>query len=367
MAATSRAGRWLRRLAGLLGGLLAASGSRGAALPEDVAEAMGHLFHGGGVTASGPALLVRKSIADTVSLTGSVYVDMVSNASIDVVTTASPFKETRTAVGLGMNYAVRETLITVAGASSHEPDYVANAFNVDLAQDVFGGMTTVALGFTKGEDDVGQRDVGFFDHATHWRYRLGATQILSPTWLAAVNFEAISDEGYLGSPYRVARVFGAAVPENVPRTRTSRAVQLRAVGDLGEKNAVTGIYRYYWDTWGLTAHTAEVGYGRYFGPDWMANTFLRYHAQQGASFYSDNATADAEYVTRNRQLSTFNDVAVGAAVTYSMVKPGGSYAVNLTGAVEAMRFNYSDFTDLRSGKLYSFDAVLAQLVVAVTF
>ena len=52
-------------------------------------------FNGGGVAASGPALLVRKSIADTVSLTGTLYVDMVSNASIDVVTTASPFRETR--------------------------------------------------------------------------------------------------------------------------------------------------------------------------------------------------------------------------------------------------------------------------------
>ena len=67
---------------------------RVAALPEDVAEGMVHLFNGGGVTASGPALLVRKSIADTVSLTGTLYVDMVSNASIDVVTTASPFRET---------------------------------------------------------------------------------------------------------------------------------------------------------------------------------------------------------------------------------------------------------------------------------
>ena len=56
---------------------------------------MAHIYNGGGVTAYGPALLVRKSIADKVSLTGTYYVDTVSNASIDVVTTASPYKETR--------------------------------------------------------------------------------------------------------------------------------------------------------------------------------------------------------------------------------------------------------------------------------
>ena len=39
-----------------------------------------------------------------------------------------------------------------------------------------------------------------------------------------------------------------------------------------------------------------------------------------------------------------------------MVKPGGSCAVNLTGGIEAMHSNYSDFTDIRTGKLYSFDA-----------
>jgi len=50
---------------------------------------------------------------------------------------------------------------------------------------------------------------------------------------ASMNFEAVNDEGYLGSPYRAARVFGATIPERVPRTRSSRAVKLRAIGDVG--------------------------------------------------------------------------------------------------------------------------------------
>jgi len=357
-----------RRLAGLLGSLLAAGGARAVGLPEDVAEAMIHSYNGGGVTASGPALLLRKSLADRVSVTGTYYVDMVSNASIDVVTTASPYKETRTAYGLGMNYAERESLITLAVASSKEPDYLADTANMDVAQDVFGGMTTVSLGFTRGSDKVGKHGTqGYFDSATHWRYRLGATQILTPNWLMTANVEAISDYGYLGSPYRVALVFGAAVPERVPRTRSSRAMQLRAIGDLGERNVVRGEYRYFWDTWGITAHTVELSYSRYIGEVWLADAFVRYHSQQGALFYSDNATTDTTYVTRNRQLSTFNDAGVGATIGYTAARVPGSYAVTINGACEWMRFNYSDFTDIRTGKLYSFDAVLAQLFVSVTF
>ena len=107
----------LRRLSALLGSLLgsflAAGCARALDLPADSAEAMFHSYTGGGVTANGPALLVRKSIADRVSLSASYYVDAVSNASIDVVTTASPYKERRNEYSFGADYVYRDSRITV--------------------------------------------------------------------------------------------------------------------------------------------------------------------------------------------------------------------------------------------------------------
>ncbi len=107
MAATSTAARLLQRLATLLGGVLAAGGARAVDLPTDRAEAMFHSYSGGGVTANGPALLVRKSVMDKVSLSASYFVDAVSNASIDVVTTASPYKETRHEFGVSADYVYK--------------------------------------------------------------------------------------------------------------------------------------------------------------------------------------------------------------------------------------------------------------------
>jgi len=201
-AARLRWTRWCAPLAGALGGALSSSPAAAMTLPEDNAEALYHLYDGGGVTAQGPALLVRKSLFDKVSLTGSYYVDMVSNASIDVVTTASPFKETRKEYAVGADYAYRDALLSLSYSNSDEPDYKAQGLSIDASQEVFGSMTTVKLGFTRGKDDVGKKDEGFFDYAKHWRYRLGVTQILTPSWLASVNLEAVSDEGFLGSPYR---------------------------------------------------------------------------------------------------------------------------------------------------------------------
>ena len=172
------------QLAGVLAGIIG-SPAQAVELPENRADLMFHSYDGGGVRATGPALLVRKSLLDRVSLSGTYYADMVSNASIDVVTNASPFKENRNEYGVGLDYTVRDALITLSASRSKEPDYVARAVSLDLSQETFGGMTTVALGFTRASDEVGQRDRGFFDSARHWRYRVGVTQYsmlrVSPT------------------------------------------------------------------------------------------------------------------------------------------------------------------------------------------
>ncbi len=359
---------WARRLLGLIGGLVAGSAAKAVDLPDERADMMLHLYDGGGVRASGPALLVRKNFADRVSVSGLYYVDMVSNASIDVVTTASPFKETRNEYGVGADYVVRDSLISVAASRSKEPDYLANSASFDVSQDTFGGMTTINLGFTRAWDKVGQHGTpGYIDSATHWRYRLGATQILTPRLLASLNGEAVADDGFLGSPYRAARVFGAFVPERYPRTRSSRALEFRLVGDLGARDAVHGSYRYFWDTWEIRAHTIEAGYSRHFGDQWLGDAYARYYKQSAASFYSDNAATEMSYISRNRQLSDFNTYALGAKVEYLAKSVPGKYELKLNGAVEYLRFDYRNFTDLRNGNPYAFNAYIVQMFATLNY
>jgi hypothetical protein len=363
------AAHWRGLLGVAAGGASEAAGA--ATLPEDKFELMYHVYDGGGVKATGPALLVRKSLADRVSLSAQYYVDAVSNASIDVVTTASPYKETRKAWELGIETVVRDSTLSLNLSRSNEPDYQADSFSVDVAHEVFGGMTTVSLGFGRGSDLVGQKGVpGWIDEALHWQYRAGLTQVLSPTWLTSANFEVISDSGYLGSPYRVARVFGAAVPERNPRTRTGRAVKLRSIDDTGSlvsRSSLRVEYRYYWDTWDIRAHTAEVGASRYVGERFLVDAAARYYKQDKALFYSDNATSETLYVSRNRQLSTFNSSSLLARLSYTWPGLPAGYDLKLVGSYEFKRFAYSDFTDLRTGLPYQHNANVFQLMANGTF
>lgn len=360
--------RMLAALAGLLGGVFATGSARAVQLPQDRAELMVHTYNGGGVNANGPALLVRKSIADKVSLTGTYYLDAVSNASIDVVTTASPYKEKRNDFGLAVDYAVRDSLITLAVGASKEPDYSTRSLSLDIAQETFGGMTTVNVGFSRAADEVSKTgDASFTDQATHWQYRVGVTQILTPKWLASVNLEAIADTGYLGNTYRVARVFGAAVPERHPRTRSSRAVKFRAIGNLGGRDAVRAEYRYFWDTWDIKAHTVEGGYSRYLGESFLADAYVRYYTQTAALFYSDNAQGETTYVSRNRQLSSFDNLVVGGKLTFDWKKQPGQYDLKANAGVELYNLKYKNFTDLRTGSPYSLRAAVLQLYLTATY
>ena len=224
------------------------------------------------------------------------------------------------------------------------------------------------LNFTRAADEVGKvGDPGFADRATHWQYRVGLTQILTPKWLASVNLEAVADTGFLGNTYRVARVFGAAVPERHPRTRSSRAVKFRAVGDLGSRDAVRAEYRYFWDTWDIKAHTVEAGYSRYFGESFLADAFVRYYTQGAALFYSDNAQSETTYVSRNRQLSDFDNVVVGGKLSFDWKKQPGRYDLKAHAGVELYNLNYKNFTDLRNGSAYSLRAAVFQLYLTATY
>jgi Protein of unknown function (DUF3570) len=372
---------WLHRLAvaasGVIAGLLGASPARALTLPENRAEGMFHLYRGGGVTSQGPALLVRKSVTDRLALSASLFVDQVSNASIDVVTNASPYKERRNEYGVAADYLVREALVSVGLARSDEPDYKTKSASVDVQQEVFGGMTNISLGFSRAVDQVGRAsDQVFFDNARHWQYRVGVTQILNPRWQASVNVEAVSDTGYLGNAYRTARVFGAVVPERHPRTRSSRAIRIGTVGRVGwfpqagqadPRDALRADYRYFWDTWDIKAHTAEVGYSRSLGQSFLADGFVRYYKQSKALFYSDNAQADTTYLSRNRQLGTFNNLTVGGKLSYDWKAQPGVYDLKANLGLELLNVNYRDYTDVRTGQPYRLRAAVLQLFLTATY
>jgi hypothetical protein len=350
-----------------------------AVLPDDRADVLYHRYEGGGVTIDGPSLLVRKKFAEKYSVSANYYVDMVSSASIDVMTTASPYKEERTQGSFAFDMLNDKTQYSVSFTNSDENDYTANTATFDLSQDMFGDLTTLSIGFSRGWDDVRKRGDDDFDEPVDRRsYRLGLSQIVTPRLMMGFAYETITDEGFLNNPYRSVRyvddgspVGYAYQPETYPSTRTSNAASLNARYFLPYRAAVYGEYRYFTDTWGIDASTVQLGYTHPWGKQWIFEAGYRWYDQSAADFYSDlfPRQSSQNFMARDKELSTFTSHMLSLGATYELPSLGWKFIQRSTVNFfyDRFRFEYDDFRDITAGgaagtePLYGFDADVFRL------
>lgn len=363
----------------LLAAVLCGPFAVAADLAPDRADVLYHRYEGDGATIDGPAVLVRKRVGKQFAVSGKYYVDSVSSASVDVVTTASPYTEERTEYGFGFEYLRGKTTLGLGWSTSDENDFTANSAYISVSQDLFGDLTTVSMTYGRGDDEVRRRgDDTFSADVDRQIYSLGVSQILTKKFIMGLSWETITDEGFLNNPYRVVRYQDAASAtgfsfqsERYPNTRTSSAVALRGRYYLDYRAAVHGEYRYFNDTWDIDAHTAQIGYTHPWREDWIFEVQLRAYRQTAAEFYSDlfSRIDQQNFLARDKELSTFSNRTLRLGVTYAFAKNGWGMldrgTVNLT--YDRIQFDYDNFRNIPAGgpageePLFGFDADVVQV------
>jgi Protein of unknown function (DUF3570) len=355
-------------------------------LPEDRADVLYHSYDGGGVDITGPSILVLKKLGQNVALRGNYYVDMVSSASIDVVTSgASKYKEKRTEETVGVDYLHGNSTLRGSYTYSKENDYTANTASFGISVDMFGDLTTVTLGYSRGWDTVEKEgDPSFSKSVDRQNYRVDLSQVITKNLLMELGYEAITDEGFLNNPYRSVVYVDpdspagySFQPEVYPHTHTSNAASLRALYFLPYRASVNGEFRYYNDSWGVSGYNIGGGYTHPLG-DWTFDLRYRYYTQSAADFYSDLFPYEnaQNYLARDKELSNFTSNTLGASLSYEFVRDGWRFidkaSANL--AYDHIWFDYEDFRDLRDKsapvgkeKLYSFSADVVQLFLSIWF
>jgi len=364
---------------------VAALPARAAVLPEDRADVLYHRYEGGGVTVDGPSVLVRKNVAEKYSVVANYYVDLVSSASIDVLSQASPYKETRQQGSLGLDALNGKTQYSLSVLGSEENDYSSTTASLGVSQDLFGDLTTISFGYSQGWDEVRKRGDPTFEEPVDRRsYRLGLSQVVTLSLIMGFAFETITDEGYLHNPYRSMRYLDddvpagfAWAPEVYPETRTSSAASLNARYFLPYRAAVHGEYRYFTDTWGVDANTVRVGYVQPVGAQWTLEAGYRWYDQSRADFYSDLfPRADAQnFMGRDKELSTFQSHMYSAGATYELPAGGWKFLQRCTVNLffDYTNYDYADFRDVLKGgapgtePLYEFDATIYRLFISGWF
>jgi hypothetical protein len=365
---------------------LVGHGAHAGVLPDDRADLLYHSYSGGGVSINGYSLMARKKIGDHVSVLGNLYTDSISGASIDVVTQASAYKEKRTQTQLGVDILQGKVTWSLGLINSSESDFRSRTAYASVSEDMFGDLTTVSFGATRGWDKVGERGApAFAASADRRNWQLGVTQILTRNLLVGVNYEATESEGYLNNPYRQVRFLSAIEQsgyafqkERYPHTRTGGAFSAQAKYYLRWRAALDGNYRYYTDTWGIKAQSGQLGYTLPVFRRWTFDAHARYYRQTRANFYADLFPyADAQnFMARDRELATFKSLGlgVGASWEFRPQKKGVLQRGSLNFRFDRLRYKYDDYRDLRvqgftpgTEPLYTLDANVVQFYVSAFF
>ena len=354
-------------------------------LPDDRADVLMHKYSGGGITIQGPSVLVRKKFGDHVSLAGNYYVDMISGASIDVITQASPYKERREQKSLSVDILRGKSTYSAGYITSRENDYKANTAFASVSQDMFGDLTTVSFGFTRGWDKVGAVGSTLNAPLERRNWQLGISQVLTRNMLLGLNFETSESEGMLNNPYRQVRFLSPIEAsgygyqkEQYPHTRTGNAGSAQMKYYLKWHAALDGSYRYYTDTWGIVAHTAQIGYTQPLFRAWTLDGHVRAYRQNHADFYSDLFPfANAQnFMARDRELATFKSLTFGLGASWEFHPTHFSWLQRgtINARWDRIKFKYDDFRDLRvqsvapgTEPLYTLDANVLQFFISAWF
>jgi hypothetical protein len=367
-------------------------------LPDDRADLFYSKYSGGGMDITGESALVRKKFTENFAVEANYFVDKVSGASIDVLSQASQIRDERIQKSGTVEYVHDKTTYTASYVSSVERDYRADTASFSLKQDMFGDLTTLSLAFSNTNDKVGENNgtaflpkITWLGHAESQSYDIDLSQILTRNLIAGVNFNVITDNGYLANPYRSVRYLDAGTAlgyslgsQVYPDTRTSTAVQLEGKYFLPYRAAITGSFRYFRDTWDIVGNTYELDYTHPLSNIWILEGRFRYYKQNHANFYSDLFDYAQEYrfEARDQDLAAQDNYTIGAKATYAFLPNGWKMFKRgtVTFDVSRITFHYLDFRNIKyyglfstpqyqpgEEPLYQFNATVYQIYMSMFF
>lgn len=285
---------------------------------------------------------------------GASYVaDVVSSASIDVVSNATRHMEDfRSEITAGLTQKIKASTLSAAYIYSVEHDYSSHNVSFNYGQDLFQRNSTLALGFSFADNSVGRTgDQAFHRSLLNFGVAASWTQAFTPKTIGQLSYTFSYSDGYQASPYRFVRVEAIdgstrfKVPETDPNERYRHAFVAAINQHLFTDSAIQADLRYYFDNWGIQSVTAQIRYLVTF-KDVTLRFRGRYYFQTAADFYSPHYTDIQPFMTVDRELSKFHSFLVGAKISWRL--PWVHRALALEAKGDFFYYDYLNFPLLAS-------------------
>ena len=214
------------------------------------------------------------------SVNARYLVDVVSAASVDIVSTASRrWEEVRHVGSADMEYKPDTFGFRASANVSSEPDYLSLTGGGAIVKDLLDKHLTLLGGYSYGHDIGGRTGTAwsvFNRKLDRHAFKLGATVIVNRTTVASVVLDTILERGDPSKPYRYVPLFapGTDVPKGAsPELVTSLRLSARPLEQLPlsrDRFALSGRIahriepltlradeRVYADSWAMFASTTD--------------------------------------------------------------------------------------------------------------
>lgn len=338
---------------------------------------------------------------------GNALIDVVSAASPDIISYASPpFREKRYAGGLNGAYKLGAITAQASGSVSSEPDYISRTIGGALLAELRDKNVIPRVGLNYTWDLIGRgpfslcADQSVDDQGRNPCKRpftilapeVGVTLVLSPESLLMVGTTVQFESGDQSKPYRHVPMFDKANvdPAQCAATATKKNTCVKAGQDIAtvdqarlalrpaeqlptsrQRYALAGRYirrigttmtlrieeRVYYDTWSIMGSTTDGRYLIDFGRHLRVWPHGRLHMQSAANFYelayvsTTNPETQAPivptYRTTDRELQSMVTVTGGAGARIALGNPDGDIRPGISFSTDVMYSYYFQSLFLR--------------------
>ena len=250
------------------------------------------------LTVISPQASARVPLRDWLTADMSYEADIITSASVDLVTAASPrgYQEERHGFSVGTTLRPADaTVIAAHYTPSFEPDYVSHAVAFSAEREWWDRRLTTQIGYRVSADRIGRRG----DAESTWRslgthsFTLGLGWVFSRRMVGDVVYEIQFHDGFQSSPYRYVPMVreGSSqpigVPESVPNERTRHAIAAGIRRAFGSQWFGSTRFRFYADTWGIKSFSNEFEVQRsLLGSRLLLGLHGRIYEQTSAAFHS---------------------------------------------------------------------------------
>lgn len=288
------------------------------------------------------------------SATARYLVDIVSAASVDIVSTASPrWTEVRHAGSISAGYRPGDLGASAFLATSVEPDFVSTKVGAAASADLARKNVTLSLGYAYEHDVAGRTGTPYSVYGLRLdRHEISSSALVvvgRGTTLYSV-LDLSFESGRQEKPYRFLPLFDAQVAgqvpvgasvdevnrlrlpgkiaERLPDTRQRAAASLRLMHRF-DASTLTLWDRVYLDGWGQLANTTDLKWVFELSRRWSLWPHLRFHEQSAASFWRrayvgrvvPGQVVVPEYRSGDRELGPLRTLTAGPGAAFDFGTP----------------------------------------------